>query len=63
MSKQVKRGTRDAYSLGAVGAISSFTEVTSVSVIFWPPCLGSGEGSSSTCGGHVATEGLGWMKG
>jgi alpha-galactosidase len=34
-----------------------------VSVIFWPPCLGSGEGSSSTCGGHVATEGLGWMKG
>jgi len=31
-----------------------------VSVIFWPPCLGSGEGSSSTCGGCMATKGLGW---
>jgi len=34
-----------------------------VSVIFWPPCLGSADDSSSTCGGHVATEGLGWIKG
>jgi uroporphyrinogen decarboxylase len=29
-----------------------------VSVIFWPPCFGVVQGSSSTRGGYVATEGL-----
>ena len=31
---------------------------TIVSVIFWPPCFGVVQGSSSTRGGYVATEGL-----
>jgi hypothetical protein len=29
-----------------------------VSVIFWPPCFGVVQDSSSTCGCHAATEGL-----
>jgi hypothetical protein len=36
--------------LGALGS--------KVSVIFWPPCFGVVQGSSSTRGGYVATEGL-----
>ena len=33
----------------------------SVSVAFWPPCLGAAEDSSSTCDGQLAVGGLGWM--
>ena len=31
-----------------------------VSVVFWPPCLGAAEESSSISGGHAATGVLGW---
>jgi hypothetical protein len=27
-----------------------------------PPCLGAAEDSSSTCDGHITTEGRGWMR-
>jgi hypothetical protein len=32
-------------------------------VVFWPPCLGPAEESSSIGGGHAATGGLGWRQG
>jgi hypothetical protein len=63
--KQRKIWELEQYILKRQEAVSNFCDACAtvlVSVVFWPSCLSAGEESSSTCGGAIATEVLGWMK-
>jgi hypothetical protein len=54
--------TAAAGAVGILRRLMALIRSSFVSVVFWPPCLAGFEDSSSTCGGHMATEGLGWVR-